>query len=98
MPRPLSSPVAGSVEPPLASPLAKEAVVPPTVVREPVPVEGVVVPVAVLVSGVGELKFHCTTVVCACTPDRKAKLSNRARHMDKDRKRGFRNVFFMKEK
>jgi hypothetical protein len=58
-----SSPVAGSVLPPLASPLANVAVVPPTREAVPLPIAGSVVPVAVLLSGVGELNVHWVMIV-----------------------------------
>ena len=47
-------------------PVAKAlAVVPPTKVIVPAPIEGEVVPVATFPSGVGELKFHSVMMVCA---------------------------------
>jgi len=56
LPQPESSPVAGSEEPVPASPEAKRLVVPPMAAMVPVPVEGLIEPVAVLASGTTELK------------------------------------------
>ncbi|MDO8842856.1 hypothetical protein [Methylicorpusculum sp.] len=49
---------AGSDEPPLAEPLAKDAATPPTSDALPLPILGTVVPVPVALSGTMELKFH----------------------------------------
>ncbi|MNS52460.1 hypothetical protein D3C72_851770 [compost metagenome] len=64
-PKPELSAVAGSDEPPLDAPLANEAAVPPVAAIVPAPSEGLMVPVPVLLSGVGELKFHWVMLVCA---------------------------------